>query len=311
MRKKPVREPKELRPNAEIWAHRITEIIEEKNMRQYELAADTKNEIAKMPLSEQSKFSPITPENLSKWISGKGAPSLRSLMLVARTLNVSLDYLVGFTDSREINNVEINKRIGLSDKAITALEQMNHEERTSIQVINYLIEVPELFEHLKKYLTCFVIERIQKSKGRFVPLKTEIPDFYEDIYYSALLNCLPKFSEKMAESLKKDEKLVGKLAFEYLLQNIDEEKARKVVDVFNLDTELDEEESTRFLSDWEANNPTETEKYYEELDYFSTEHHDDGYHKSIEAFKKGEDEKAAQIKLILKLLARKNKSSLF
>lgn len=126
----------ELSEDAPIWSKRLIKCLSDIEMSQAELADK----------------SGIPTATLNSWIRGVGEPKVSGLNTVAKTLGVSLDYLMGNIEikSSDVKNKEINKRLGLSDNAISILEQSvksnskdNIQRNHIVEIINFLLSEKE------------------------------------------------------------------------------------------------------------------------------------------------------------------------
>lgn len=122
----------------------------------------------------------MTKQQISNYELNKRQPDYKTLVDIAKRLNVSTDYLLGNTESKNIENTETSRELGLSDKAIEKLkkitikssfdsydipDEITNNKYNSI-IINKIIE-DENFEILiyfiKKYISSFKIEELKKE----------------------------------------------------------------------------------------------------------------------------------------------------
>lgn len=110
-----------------IFDERLTELRKAKGINQKECAAE-------LGMTDASKY--------NKWENGKNCPDFTTVCQLARYFDVTTDYLLGASDSKKNENDKINKRLGLSDKAITNLTILNAMKSVdkTIDTINTLIE---------------------------------------------------------------------------------------------------------------------------------------------------------------------------
>lgn len=174
--------------SAPTWAKRINKLLEEKNMTQGELA----------------KSSNIAAATISKWLTGGKEkvfpyPQVEKLLSVAKVLNVSLDYLVGLTDSRktDIEYQLISKKLGLSDPAIDILikfKEYQHElevntdgetfeiasHEGSLDAVNALLEYDskcKILPNIARFLFGDQASSISVDKKASISANTEIKRF--------------------------------------------------------------------------------------------------------------------------------------
>ena len=149
----------ELSEDAPVWSKRLVKCLSDITMSQAELAYK----------------SGIPPATLNSWIRGAGEPKVSGLNTVAKTLGVSLDYLIGNIEikSTNINHKEISKRLGLSEKAICILEQATMSNYTCedifksqykyiIEIINFLLSKPKYYKVLH-YIWLYLFADIKLS----------------------------------------------------------------------------------------------------------------------------------------------------
>jgi len=83
----------------------------------------------------------IAAGSLSAYQNGAAEPGVTKLKKIANYFNVSTDYLLGGHDNKTIDNEAIKKRLGLSDGAISILEESNKFVFTqSPEVLSLLLE---------------------------------------------------------------------------------------------------------------------------------------------------------------------------
>lgn len=123
-----------------IFQERLNELIQESGKSQKDLA----------------DYVGITRQSISLYAAGKRTPDIDVLKEVCNFFKVSADYLLGRTDLRssDIDYKEINKRLGLTDKAINFLEEdfINRGPEGIIFAINSLIGQTE---PEPRYIVCF------------------------------------------------------------------------------------------------------------------------------------------------------------
>lgn len=67
----------------------------------------------------------VTRQTISLYSTGQSTPDIDVFLKIADYFNVSFEYLLGRSQAKTKENVDINERIGLSDKAINKLENWN------------------------------------------------------------------------------------------------------------------------------------------------------------------------------------------
>ena len=79
---------------------------------------------------------------LSKYQNDKGEPGITALSKIAEYFGVTSDYLIGLSDNRKLENANIGKRIGLSDKSIETLEDLNRVVQNHLNAPFLNLEFP-------------------------------------------------------------------------------------------------------------------------------------------------------------------------
>lgn len=192
----------------QILAERLTNLLEDRDMTQKELAE--KSNISTSAISEWSKW-----ENTRE-------PRVGNLLPVAKALGVSMDYLLGADECKTPSNEEIHKITGLSDGAIDSLISTNRSMGTDngtaakrLAACNFLLERmndTELFESIYRYLLGeFYFSKNKKDLGATVLYskgprseETEVLSFaenYSHVYFSKVLQEL-SLLKKTADEVK-------------------------------------------------------------------------------------------------------------
>ena len=142
--------------------------------------------------------------------------TIEELKNIADTFNVSTDYLLGLSESKEIKNLDISRELGLSDNAITTLkhfksindtakgmrEALNESLPTNSvstnSIINMLLDDKSFFETISEYIMLEIIndDEIKQIK-EYLNISNEL---YE---YTRLSKILNKILE-LKNSLLKD-----------------------------------------------------------------------------------------------------------
>lgn len=95
---------------SEIYSQRINDLLFEKQITQEELAKKTN----------------ISKATITAWITGKYEPKIKGLNAVAEYLGVTVDYLIGNTDIKQldIKKQEISKYTGLDETSLDFLTKL-------------------------------------------------------------------------------------------------------------------------------------------------------------------------------------------
>lgn len=157
-------------PEGSTFPDRLSSLIKESNLNQQELAEE-------IGCSRQS---------VSLYAAGKRKPDVEILNKICDYFEISSDYLLGRTSSKslEIDNISINKSLGLNDEAIDIIKTINNCPSTllsntlmvdnnepvlndkhflDIDILNYLITETtfiELIAQIGKYMTHNTINQV-------------------------------------------------------------------------------------------------------------------------------------------------------
>lgn len=101
----------------------------------------------KITQKELADYLKVKPNVISYFCSGERTPNTEQIIMIAEYLSVSTDYLLGRTNSKSIDNkfraaVDVT---GLSEEAITALQNLSSKEKGVQQVIEAILQ-NKLFE---------------------------------------------------------------------------------------------------------------------------------------------------------------------
>ena len=78
----------------------------------------------------------VTVTTVRNWEQGRSIPHLNDLIQLAAFFDVSVDYLLGLSDCTSVDNSYINKKTGLNDEAIRALEGAVRESEIEKELYN-------------------------------------------------------------------------------------------------------------------------------------------------------------------------------
>ena len=78
----------------------------------------------------------VTVTTVRNWEQGRSIPPLNDLIQLAAFFDVSVDYLLGLSDCTSVDNSYINKKTGLNDEAIRALEGAVRESEIEKELYN-------------------------------------------------------------------------------------------------------------------------------------------------------------------------------
>lgn len=104
-----------------------------------------REDIAKLSLSDFARETGITKNDLSMLENGDKLLSLfhiqayKKFFLENHKINLSVDFIMGFTDIMENNNLNYQKQIGLSSDAIETLQKLRKSHGKLLDVTNILL----------------------------------------------------------------------------------------------------------------------------------------------------------------------------
>lgn len=121
-----------------------TKIIEEKKESTFQERLNELIQESGKSQKDLADYVGITRQSISLYAAGKRTPDIDVLKEICDYFNVSADYLLGIIDlkSSNIDNKEINKRLGLSDTTIELLEKdfKKYNSKSIVSAINFLVE---------------------------------------------------------------------------------------------------------------------------------------------------------------------------
>jgi transcriptional regulator with XRE-family HTH domain len=86
----------------------------------------------------------ISSGSLSKYQNDAAEPGITALVKIADYFGVSFDYLLGKSESKKRENFKINKRLGLSDNAISSLEEYVNDTAFNTECEKYGVTPPKI-----------------------------------------------------------------------------------------------------------------------------------------------------------------------
>lgn len=109
----------------EKFSYRLTVLLDENNMKQTQLA-------------EKIGTSNVT---ICRYLTGERTPRIDVLIKIAYVFNVSLDYLLGISDDKDIKNSDENYDldIALSIGKLYSLDSNSHLSKSQIELIKKLL----------------------------------------------------------------------------------------------------------------------------------------------------------------------------
>ena len=190
-----------------LFPDRLSDLINEKK-----IEGKTQNDIA--------KEIGISGSSLSKYSSGDDKPNIDIFVKIADYFGVSFEYLYGRTDCRQIENINISEKTGLSEEAIIQLA-LKKDSASYITILNYLIREKKLLKYLINYLVGYVIERLKETEYRFIPLERQFSSQHEQIMFAKLIEYLPIVKNKLKHDFINNYRVLDNLILEFLSKNAD------------------------------------------------------------------------------------------
>lgn len=208
----------EIEKQKQVFIKRLNELIEEKGINN---------------VSNASKEAGLDKETLGKYSVGN-IPAVEIVLKISKYFNVSSSYLLGETDTRIADNIEVIKRFGIDDETISRLEKIKNINDENEQYADMLREIfinPLLYRSvvnkidmlLKYYLDSEYKKEINKelkSEKTFLnPKKISFDSYIE-------LGIMQKFLEVYSEYV--EAKMIEKRAFKEISQKRLEEDIKKL-----------------------------------------------------------------------------------
>lgn len=116
---------------------RLRELIKETNKTQKDIAKE---------ISAESELE-ISPQTLSYYVNGR-EPNYETLKVFAKYFDVSVDYLVGYSNAERVENEDVIKELGLTNKVIALIKRIQSnllladDDRSLLDVFNQLVSQP-------------------------------------------------------------------------------------------------------------------------------------------------------------------------
>ena len=159
---------------------RFRELLSERDINQQEIA----------------DFIGVKRQTIAQWKDGKTVPDIYNFQKLVEFFDIPYEYLLGDTDSREKETIDISNTLGLSDEAIETLKNWVTESIERIDdkgikcsvIITYLLS-SENFISLIEYIKKCIDEEIseldyEKNKFRYeVEMYSKLKGFVGKEYY--------------------------------------------------------------------------------------------------------------------------------
>jgi len=161
----------------------------------YNLIKDKKEETGQTQ-AEQAQYIKISESSLSKYanVDAPAIPDGASLYKMAKFYNCSVDYILGRTKnpSPEIDDIEITKKLGISNGVIYALKELqNSDPHCDIAyVLNYIFDTGYGYKFLSGLSHYFFAEcdKFRISNGMEIHDNKNVMAFSSDMQTTAIIN---------------------------------------------------------------------------------------------------------------------------
>ena len=159
---------------------RFRELLSERDINQQEIA----------------DFIGVKRQTIAQWKDGKTAPDIYNFQKLIEFFDIPYEYLLGDTDSRAKENIDVSNTLGLSDESIETLknwvrESIEHVDDKGVKcsgIVDYLLS-NENFILLVEYVKKSIDENLsdldyEKNKFRYeVEMYSKLKGFVGDEYF--------------------------------------------------------------------------------------------------------------------------------
>lgn len=131
----------------------------------------------KMDIPEVAKKLGVAPADIKKMLTGMREPSMKKLIILAKTLDCSVDYLLGLTS--EMKHVCVVASADTNAISHKSVERGQTSGQKTGKIDMFISMIPELLEadvDLLAYLAGFLISREKKNMENFVKQAVKKPD---------------------------------------------------------------------------------------------------------------------------------------
>lgn len=133
-----------------------------------------REEVSGLSLSEFAKITGMTKNDVSCYESGSKTLSLFATLAYKKyffeyhNINLSSDFLMGFTDIMENDGMDFQKKIGLSDKSMEIIKRLRETKEVAyLDILNILIEDENKFRELLNVISVLLHPEILRSEKAF------------------------------------------------------------------------------------------------------------------------------------------------
>lgn len=132
-----------------------------KKIREY-LDEQSKKSSNKQAVADFATAVGVSKENVRQWRNGYSRPDIDKLIIISNILGCSLEYLLGASECKNLENININEELGLSNEAINNLKELQKKDIkttlignykrnfANIDIINYFLSQEEFWDVCRK-----------------------------------------------------------------------------------------------------------------------------------------------------------------
>ena len=155
-----------------IFAVRLRQLLEEQGKSQSELASELG----------------IQRQSVNAYTLGITVPDIDRFKEIAKYFKVSYDYLLGDSDAKNRENIEVTKELGLSEYSVVKLKDIHSREMEKglfgyIDLINVIVECLQWRDILGPVLG--YREALKAEKAVSPPTESEILHYYANCYQNS------------------------------------------------------------------------------------------------------------------------------
>ena len=132
-----------------------------------------REEISQITLNDFSKETGLTKNDISCFENGTKTLSLAAQLTykkyynIKHNINLSMDYIMGFTDIMENENLNYQKEIGLSNDSLKCLKYLKEHSTkyNALSTLDYLMQERERFRLLLNNIQIVISEKDESFNG--------------------------------------------------------------------------------------------------------------------------------------------------
>lgn len=173
----------------------------------------------------------VSRGSISFYENGDRTPDILFLDSVSKYFEVSTDYLLGYSEAKNDNNINISKELHLSDKSIENLRNIKNSLLSNF-ILNFILENKKMLSLLIYYLASDFRKDIRKDSNlQHIPISKHRYFFHQKIMFSEIIEFLPILRDIFYEEAQKKSSY-NELLWEYLSLFTDIDQLKKDVAYF-------------------------------------------------------------------------------